>query len=316
MLDALRFVQGAVAKKDFVPALTHFRIADGTIYGYNGSIGLCCPIDLQLDIAPKALPFVKAIQTCKSTISLSMNSAGKLLVKSGSFKAQIECTTEPYPELKPEGDTVPVQEGFLDALRVLAPFIAEDASRPWARGILFRGQSAFATNNVVLVEYWVGSTTPVEINVPENAVKELLRIGEDPTHLQVTPNSATFHYSGNRWLRTQLLDLGWPDLSKVLDRDANPQPFPEAFWEAIDDLKPFVDEVGRVFLSAGKVSTTSDASAGAESDVEGLAADACINHRFLSMIQPIAERVDWSLYPGPCLFVGDRLRGAIVGIRK
>jgi hypothetical protein len=31
MLDALKFVKGAVAKKDFVPELTHFRITGGRV---------------------------------------------------------------------------------------------------------------------------------------------------------------------------------------------------------------------------------------------------------------------------------------------
>lgn len=317
MLDSLRFVQGAVAKKDFVPALTHFRIANGLVYGYNGAIGLCCPIDLQLDVTPKALPFVKAIQTCKDTIALSMTPSGKLSIKSGKFKAQIECTTNEYPQLTPEGEMVELQPGFIDALQRLEPYIAEDASRPWARGILFRGQSAFATNNIVLVEYWVGTQTPVEINIPHAAVNEILRIGEDPTHVQMTDTSATFHFTGNRWLRTQLYDLGWPDLGRHLDKPSNPIELPADFFEQLDTLKPFVDVLGRVYLSNGGITTTATGDeAGASAEVDGLVADACFNHMHLYSLKNLAEKIDLSQYPAACPFIGERLRGCIIGIRK
>ena len=56
MLAALKFVQGAVARRDFVPALTHFYIADGFVKGYNGRIAICAPIDVDLVATPKAAP--------------------------------------------------------------------------------------------------------------------------------------------------------------------------------------------------------------------------------------------------------------------
>ncbi len=40
MLDTLKFIQGAVARKDHVPALVHFRIAGGRIRGFNGTLSL------------------------------------------------------------------------------------------------------------------------------------------------------------------------------------------------------------------------------------------------------------------------------------
>ena len=223
MLDALRFVQGAVAKKDFVPALTHFRVDRGTIRGYNGMLGLCCPIDLDLNVSPRAVPFIKAIQTCQDTIQLHVTPAGKLSVKSGKFKALVDCIQEDFPEVEPEGTSIELNGGLLAALKLLAPMIADDASRPWARGILFRGQSAFATNNIIIAEYWLGYHFPVEINIPRAAVVELLRIKEEPISMQIAENSATFHFSGNRWLRTQTHTTQWPDISpRVRDRRGHP----------------------------------------------------------------------------------------------
>jgi DNA polymerase III sliding clamp (beta) subunit (PCNA family) len=315
MLDALKFVQGAVAKKDFVQALTHFHISGGFIKGYNGSLALCSPIDLDLEVTPKATPFIKAIATCKDTVQLNMTPAGRLSIKSGSFKAFVDCIDEAYPDVQPEGEILELDGTLLKALKKLNPFIADDASRQWARGIMFRGPSAFATNNVTLVEYWLGYNFPVEVNIPKPAVQELIRIGEEPTKVQVCENSMTFHYASGRWLRTQTYSTQWPDMGKVLDRDSTQQPFPEGFFEALGDLLPFADDLQRVYFLNTRMATVPDDGLGASVDLAGLPEQGIYNIKQLQLLEAIAETIDLSQYPAPCLFYGDRVRGAIVGMR-
>lgn len=317
MIDTLKFVQGAVARKDYVPSLVHFRIHNGFVLGYNGSLALCSPINVNLSCSPKATSFVKAVQMCDETVQLHMTPNGRLAVKSGSFSAFVDClpNDKDFPNVAPEGQEIPLQGNLLETLEVLAPFIAEDASRPWARGVLFRGQSAYATNNVVVVERWLGTTLPVEINVPEEAVKELLRIGDPPTRLQVSENSATFHFEGDRWLRCQLYSTQWPDVTPVLDRPAQPTPVPPGFFEALEKLGPFVDEMGRCFFRDGKVATGQADDTGAFVQVDGLSVPGCYNLKQLQLLKGVTEQIDFGMYPAPCLFYGDALRGAIVGMR-
>jgi len=315
MFDSLRFVQGAVAKKDFVPALTHFRIQEGCIRGFNGMMALCCPIDVNLDCSPKAIPFIKAIQTCKETVQLHLTPTGRLSVKSGKFKALIDCIEADFPDIFPEGEVMPLNGELLKALKALTPFIAEDASRPWARGILLRGQSAFATNNIVLIERWLGYSFPVELNIPRSAILEMLRIGEEPESLQICESSVTFHYSGRRWLRTQTYSTQWPDLSRILDRPASPIDIPAGLWEAVADLTPFTDELGRIFLRPGTITTGHGEGAGAVIEVPDIHAEGCFNFQQLMLLKDVATKIDLSGYPGACAFIGDKLRGAIVGIR-
>jgi len=315
MLDSLRFVQGAVAKKDYVATLMHFRIKNKTVCGYNGSIALNSPIELDLDTCPLATQFVKAIQTCQDTIQLHMTPAGRLAVKSGKFKAFVDCIQEEFPKIAPEGKEVQLSGNLLGTLKQLSPFIAEDASRPWARGILLRGQSAFATNNVILVEKWLGAPFPVEVNIPRMAVAELLRIGTEPTHLQICENSVTFHFQGNRWLRTQLSTLAWPDLSPILDKKSNQAIPPKDLWQAIEEIKPFVDEVGRVHLSPGKIATHIAEGVGAVVELPEVTTNGCFHFEQLLLLQDVVKTIDLSSYPSPCLFYGEVIRGAIIGMR-
>lgn len=319
MLKELKFVQGAIARKDFVQALMHFRIKDKTIKGFNGMIGLCSPIALDLDVTPKADQFAKAIQTCKDTIALHVTPKGKLSIKSGQFKAMIECIAPgEYPEILPEGEFVKLEGSILSAIKALAPFIADDASRPWARGVLFRGQSAYATNNIVLVESWLGSPFPLHVNIPKEAINELLRINEEPERVQISANRVTFHFSDDRWLCTQTLSTEWPHLEKVLDNPSNAQPLPAGLFQAVEELAPFTDKMERVFLHAdGKVSTSIlDSEEGATIELDTVTFEGCYNYKHLLSIQDIATEMDFSLWPGPCLFFGDRVRGALIGMRK
>jgi DNA polymerase III sliding clamp (beta) subunit (PCNA family) len=315
LLQILNFVKGAVSSKDFVPALTHFHIADNTIKSFNGNISLCSPIDLDIEASPKAVPFVKAIQACKQTTAIHMTAAGRLGIKSGKFKAFIPCTEEVFPDMVPSGQRLALDGKFLPALKLLQPYIAEDASRPWARGILFRGGSALATNNICVVEYWLGYDFPIEVNVPQAAVKELLRIGEEPEYIQMDDTSITFHYGENKWLRSNLLATDWPDVSGLLNQESSPKAIPSGFFDAVEELAPFVDELGRLFLQPDSISTTTADGDGASIEVPVEVDTGCFHNKQLLGLRAIAETADFSKYPAPCPFFGDNVRGVIVGMK-
>ena len=318
MLEALKFTKGAIARKDFAPVLTHFRIEGGRITGYNGSMALSSPIPLELTCSPKATDFIKALDTCRGTISIHEMPNGSIVVQSGTFKASVKCSTDPFPALTLTGDRVELREGILAPLKLLAPFISEDASRQWSRGILFRGKSAFATDNLVIVETWLGYDFPLDLNIPKTAVTELLRIGLEPDYLVVSHTSCIFHFPGDRWLLTHTYSTEWPDVTRILDRECSPLDIPEGLFQGVRDVSPFSDDLGRIFLGSGKVSTVSlnHEDLGTVSEVPGLIVeDGCYHKDALASLEPVAKKIDLALYPKPCLFYGEALRGAILGIR-
>lgn len=317
MLTELKFVQGSVAKKDFLPALTHFAIEGGLVRGYNGSIALCSPIPFDLACKPKAEPLIKAIALCEETVSLSITAAGRLSVKSGKFRAVVDCIEGPTAHVEPEGEMLEIDgAGLLAALKMVLPFVGDDATRPWVNGVLLRGQSAFATNNVSLVEYWVGTAFPILINLPRAAVKEIVRIDEAPVSAQYTENSFTLHYTGNRWLRSQLLPTDWPDLAAILDKPSNPKPIDTRIFKGLETLKPFIDKLGRVYFSNGSMCTHEGEDEGATFTLDETSIDGVYRLEILRLLEGAAATIDWSLYPQPCIFYGDRLRGALIGMRR
>jgi len=316
MLKELKFVMGAVAKKDFLPALTHFRIENGRVRGFNGTLALCSPIAFDIDCTPKADSLVRAIRQCDDTVALSMTKAGRLSVRSGGFKTFIDCVDTETPHVEPTGTDFQFDgEVFLKGIKAIAPFIGDDASRPWSNGILLRGQSMFATNNVTLIEYWAGSNFPIECCLPSPAIKEVLRIDEAPTHGQADDHSLTLHFSDGRWVRTNLLSTEWPDLSKVFDVESSPTAINPAIFEGLRKVKPFVDKIGRIYFQEGALCTSLEKNEGATVEVDGFAEEGSYQIEMLALLEGVAERIDWKLYPRPAMFFGDRVRGAIVGLR-
>lgn len=316
MLAELKFVQGSVAKKDFLPALTHFAIEGGLVRGYNGTLALCSPIPFDIACKPKGEPLVRAIANCTETVTLAMTPAGRLSIKSGSFKAFVDCIEGPTAHVEPEGTPIELDgAALLRAVKAVQPFVGDDASRPWTTGVLLRGQSAFATNNVSLVEYWVGTTFPVTVNLPRAAVKEIVRINEAPVSAQMSETSFTLHYSGRRWIRTQLLPTDWPDLSRILDAPSNQKPIDPLMFAGLDVVRPFVDKLGRVLFSAEGIATHEAEGEGARYGLNDFAPDGVYNIEILRLLEGVAETVDFSTYPKPCMFYGNGLRGALIGMR-
>lgn len=316
MLKALKFVQGAVAKKDFLPAMTHFAIEKGCVRAYNGVLALSTPIDCDIECKPKADKMVKAIADCDETVVMAMTDAGRLRIVSGTFKAFIECVTDETPHVWPEGDRVDFNgDVVLEAFKAIEPFIGDDASRPWSNGVLLRGESAFATNNVTLVEYWIGAAFPRVVNVPRVCVREMLRIGETPTHAQMTDNSITFHYSENRWIRSQLFNTEWPDLKRILDTECNVSPIDARLFVGLKKIKSFADKMNRVFIKDGKLSTVTEDGEGAAFELPGFQCEGAFSIDMLLLLDGVAKDIDFTTYPKPCLFFGDKLRGAIIGMR-
>jgi DNA polymerase III sliding clamp (beta) subunit (PCNA family) len=316
MLKELKFVQGAVAKKDFVPAMTHFRIEKGTVRSFNGTMAICSPIALDLECTPKAETLVRAISNCEEEIVLSLTEKGRLRVQSGRFRAFIENIEGPTPHLEPSGRVVQIDgTKLLDSFQRISSFVGNDASRPWTNGILLRNQSAFATNNVCVIEYWLAIDIPFVVNIPGTAVNEVIRVNEPPSHLQLDDNSVTFHYDGGRWIRTQLYVTEWPDISKVLDQPSNPVPVDERLFHALDSLNSFSDDLTRIHIKDSVLKTHVEEEVGASYEVNGLGIDGIYQIKMLRLLEGVAETADFTRYPQPVLFFGKNLRGAIVGMR-
>lgn len=317
--DSLRFIRSAENTSSSSPAAKHFIIENGSITSYNGVLTISSPFAAPVDCAPNASAFAAAVKQCGDVVSLDFTADARLYVRSDGFGAYVDCfPLSELPRIGPAGSTVAIDgELFLTALKTLLPIIGGTQQHAWANGVLLKGGCAFATNNVVLAQYWLGEVFPYTVNIPYDAVVELLRIKEAPTHLQMTGQAVTVHYADGKWLHTPLLEHnGWPVIEPLLDVPSKQQPVPEGFFEGVKAIKSFVtDEYRAAYLYPGYIGTHRDLQGGAYHKVDGLDATAIFAHRYLEMLDGVATTIDFSTYPAPCLFRGERLRGAIAGLR-
>lgn len=316
MLSALKFVKGAVAKKDFVPELTHFHIADGRITGYNGTMALSSPIDTDIRANPKALLFFRAIEACTKEPTLKLTDNGRLIVQSGRMRAQVPCIDNESYFIPPAGNRIKAPKGLPALLKTVAPFIGEDASRPWCLGALFDGPFLYATNNVTMVQMWTALDMPT-INVPKFAIDQIIRIGEDPIELQSDGVSLTVYYEDGRWIRTQLFAEPWPLelVNKIIESPSEQKQVPEGFVDTVEKLTPFTEGKSSAIYFLGNAMGTGETKDAVDSvvfDLDGIPEGVIYNIHQLRIIGPVATTIDFK--STPCMFYGENIRGAMAGM--
>jgi len=320
--DSLSFVVGAVARKEYEPELCHLLIKDQKVVAYDGLLSMSSPIPIDLHVKPHAKDMMLAVKTCegmKEPIKMHMTKAGRLSLSAGKFSVRVTCLDNEKDMTRPmpSGQFVEVSEELFNTIKILAPFMSDDASRPWSQGILISANSCLVTNNVILVERWHGSNFPIELIIPAPAINELLRIGEPPIRMQVCDNSATFYYSDDRYLMTQLMEGKWPteQVQKRLSQPASPVAIPEGFFEALETLRPFVDEVSKhVLLEPDKIATHMTEESGAEVKFATGEGTQIFTLPYLQLLEGVATKIDFQQWPEPCLFYGPKLRGVIIGV--
>lgn len=318
MLETLKFVRAAVCRNDLQPTLQHFRIVNRTVTATNGHLTIQAPLPVDLDCAPQAFQFFRAIAACKETISLTLDK-GRLLVRSGRFKSWVDCTDpERFPDVQPQGALFPLPLPIVPIMQKLLPFVATDELRPWACGVLFVNNSAFATNNISIIEHWLPVAFPVIAHLPTEAIKELIRLKIEPNAVQVEPHQVTFHLPGGAWISCLVTVHKWPDMQRVFD-DAAAFPGPwvegaalEALLDDVNTLAPFTDEMNRTHFLPGEIATSG--AGGTSLDCPTSPGVGTFQHTQLASLRGIAQRVGFAAYPRPVPFYGDQLRGVISGM--
>ena len=272
-----------------------------------------------MTVYPKAQFFERALAALPpdTPASITVTKAGRLSVKAGSFKVLVHCHTD-VPESffpQPDGEYYDIALGLLEIFKDVYPFTAEDASRPWAQAVRLEGNSAFATNNSILVERWCAASFPSPIVITKECVKEMLRIGVEPCGLRIGKTSATFHYPNGAWLRTQFLEDSWPpSLRKVIDQPRTGlMDVPPDFAADMGRLEHFTEESGIIHIKGTTMSTTTSDGEGASIETPQPLGDSAFHIVVLTKIAAVATKIDFRNQPA--VFVAPRLRGVAMPMR-
>ena len=189
-----------------MPALADLHIHEGRAQAGNGRYWVEADCDLPT-CTVNAAKLAAAWAACKTTPEALVKDS-TLTVKAGRVRARIALSDHgSYPRTTPDPRTHPAA-GVTAQLARLQPYVATDASRPWATSVCIGGGWAYATNNVVLVRAPFPDLG-VTVNLPLSVFDAVIAKGE-PTGMGVSENSLTFWFPEDLWIKTNLISGQWP----------------------------------------------------------------------------------------------------------
>lgn len=214
-LTELKYVADHTGSR-FAPILTHLLfycddMADRCQAG-NGRYVVDVPQSGYPEMCVSAERLVAAVAACATDApTVLVDEPGTTCtVQAGRVRSKIALSTPgEYPRATPDPETAHTAPGVAALLAQLQPFVATDASRPWATSICVANGFAYATNNVILVRVPFPATFDRPVNIPGAVIEAVLAKGE-PAGLGVGENSLTFYFDDTVWIKTQLIDGEWP----------------------------------------------------------------------------------------------------------
>jgi len=317
MIETLKLVKEAVARRDLIPLQTCYHIYDGRIQAFNGSLTIDAPAPFfnDVNITINADKLFRAAKMCRGEFKYKATANGKLSISKNKFRALIPLQEhEDFPRMsRDSGISVP-GAGLARVLQELRPFVSEDASRVWSRSILFADNYAYATNNIVMAK--LPTLSDLNVAMPVSAIDALLNLDIEPETLYVGEQSITFDLPHGVWMRVNLLDAQWPDVSKIVVEN-EVEDLPPYFAETIENILPFCDDPKFPIIKLGEFGvSTSEGATEATVDI-GDFPDCKFRAEPLLMVAEKAYGIAFSAYPGPCYFEGSNgLCGVLVGIKQ
>jgi len=317
LLSALQFCS-VVSSPTGAAYETHIGLHNNGAVAFNGIIAAGAPITEAITVYPHCILLTEALSKCDEGFTLTQLGTN-LIVKSGKFKASVPCLDPALMQsAEPDPQIVGITNAFKDAVEAVGVLASENAQHVLTASVLMNGPSVISTNRVMLLEYWHGLDLPPNIPLPKQFVAALVKQKRELTGFGFSRSSATFWF-GDHWLRTQLYNDEWPDVSSILNRQANLWSIDANFFKALDAIEPFSAD-GNAYSDLNLLMSHPD-NQGASFEVSGLPKGFVYPIKQLKILRPFVKKVDWmasgvhdSSY---CLvFEGEACRGVISGRQR
>jgi hypothetical protein len=323
LIAALRFVNLA-QKKNGNAVQTHCNIANNCVIATDGIVTAGHKIAEDLTAKPKTLEFIEALENCNEVAIAQLEDS--ISVKSGKFQAFIPCLAESLPSSYPDYPCAEINNKLRDGFNAIE-FLAQERSKELITGtMLLTSQSMFSTNKFLLIEYYHGINLPCNLVIPIGFVyaiaetsKNLSKFGfgvrVDEKGNQII-NSITFWFDDDSWIKTQLFQEQWPDVTKILNVPTNYTNLYPSFYDAIDAVAPFTGKTESVYFKNDLLKSHKDDKQGATFEVIGLPDGMRFNYKFLKMIKPFVANIDFTSHESKLYFTnGVDVRGCLMGMR-
>lgn len=316
LIEALKFV-GLAQQKEGTPTQTHCIINGGRMMAFNGIFATGHLVEDDLSACPHTTRLLDALGKCGANLSITQLDSGRLSIKSDRFKAFVPCI--PFDQLtavEPDAPCATIDDRLKVGFDLVAPILSETAQKAMFAGALLQAGSIVGTNGHVLVECWHGIDLPPGLLIPKAALQALVKTPKKLAKFGFSPNSATFFFDDDSFIKTQLYSEPYPDYARIFPADVNPWPLPEGFFEAVRKIQSLSDDKIVYFDASGLTVKDAQKNQSGAYEMQGLKQGLAFNMEYLSIVESVFKQVDFESEPGKAVFFGDNARGALMGIRS
>lgn len=300
-------------------ALEQFKqivFSEGRVRAFNGLVALQAPSGLdkaesfvvnfdRLALALRAVAGEEFEVVLKPEFLVLKRGKLTVRIRKLSAESNYHAAIAPPPKAQRVAAT-----GFLQALSAVAPFVSDDASRPWSVAALLRGGYLWATNNLALVRYPLSMPEGTEIKIPGQAVPLLLELNE-VTWYSRQGNSVVLACPDGG-LSFPEANGDWPDVATFFK--GRPKKLPKAdpeLHEAARTVAKFADRF--VALKDGALASGVE-TIESEYEVEVKGGKGSYNAKLLALVAEHATAIDFSSFPKPVHFQAGEMQGLMIGV--
>lgn len=319
MKEALVKIKAALSKQRIVEHLSHYLIRDGFLVASDGRMTAGAPVDVpgeylipgeELELLMGKFGDGAEVRIEGTVVHIAQ---GKL--RGTIATSLLDSVLFPSPGKDPAW-LLPCAD-FLPALRLARPFISDNAMQEWATTAWLRDGSILATTNRSLVEVNCEGLLGADTLLPVWAVDYVLGHGDILTGVLWHERFACFQWSDGSWMHTLINAGKWPEQAvQMLAAVEDPEWLIEQEWrDAYAAVSSVVLEGEPITISADRMEGRRKqawVSYPAESPTPPHGASQW-DPKFLSPVVAIATHIDLTAWPKPAVFVGNGIKGLVVG---
>jgi len=234
-------LRGAAASRG--NAAYYYIFHDGWCYARNPAILAAYPTpELQGTFGLAAAQLDAAIARFPKEPEITSSEDGSLILKSGRLRTTLVPVFVDPPEDINVDTWQQVPTDFIDALKIVVPFLAKEGT--WQRAVRFHQNTLTALNQRSAVEVTVADLDAPEALVSDEFAAYLIKLTESPTKIAFINGAILCQWSNGAWAKAQLLNFEWPasaDKVMSLAGDVAPIQITDEWREAFKDVAALSD---------------------------------------------------------------------------
>ncbi len=314
LIAALKFI--SIAQKKVGTVGQQFcLISNNWLVASNEILTVGTKIEEDLRACPHTIQLLEALSNCEDGLQIAQLSPTALAVTSGAFKALVPCVGMDAVSIPwPDPVCGSLNNKIKEALEAVCCLAVEGAEQAFKAAVLLQAQSAISTNGYAMLEAWHGIDLPPGLLLPKCAAQAIAKCNKDLAGFGFSNSSATFYFSDESFIKTQLFAEQYPNYKLILDKTL-PKAFnlPTEFFKAVKAIEAF-SENGILYFNNGHILSKDFSHEASTYKIDGLPNGMAFNAKYLLMLQHAIKKAVFIAESKMIYFFNGEIRGCLMGV--